>query len=212
MARAPIARISSRFGGLLPTTLLAARAVALVPRDTTVRPTTIWGMPRSRARTVAPATNSSPPTNNGTIPARISTRGGCASAAGIPAWGSAPAEQLLPGERSLGTGVVGRPADRAGQGRRVAGGMGSAGVGDGDRRKGTGGHGMNSGRIWMTHRCRQRNCSGSTRDRLNRSQEAQGNDGVLDRLARETPPASAECDHPTAQVEGRASRRPNRHR
>ena len=71
---------------LLPTTLLTAMASpplkveirltnnsgVLVPRETTVRPITIWGIPSNRARAEDPATKSSPPPNKSTMPRRIS--------------------------------------------------------------------------------------------------------------------------------------------
>ena len=41
---------------------------ALVPKDTTVRPITIWGIPNSNESATEPATNNSPPQNNNKMP------------------------------------------------------------------------------------------------------------------------------------------------
>ena len=41
---------------------------ALVPKDTTVRPITIWGIPNNNESATEPATNNSPPPNNNKMP------------------------------------------------------------------------------------------------------------------------------------------------
>ena len=74
---------------LLPITLLAAseslpfkielkltdNSGELVPRDTTVNPITIWGIPKIKDKNMAPWINNSPPAKSKTTPQTISIIG-----------------------------------------------------------------------------------------------------------------------------------------